>query len=85
MNGELLDKAEPIKSIDKGFDSVEIMKAAYGIGFSQCKVEFEWFLGQAKVMHEQSTERAAIVDEYLTSMLPISSHLYKYLRFIFIK
>lgn len=85
MNGKLLDKAEPIKSIDKGFDSLEIKKVAHNIGFSECKVEFEWFLGQAKVMHEQSAERAVIVDEYLSSVLPISSQLYKYLRFVFIK
>lgn len=85
MDGILLDQAEPIKSIDKGFDATEVVAAARAIGFSQCEVEYEWFLGQAKLMHEQSIGSTEIVDSYLTSTLPISSQLYKYLRFIFIK
>ncbi len=85
LNGELLEKAEPIKSIDKGFDASEVINAGYDIGFTQCRVEFEWFLGQAKVMHEQSTKRADLINDYLASVLPVSSSLYKYLRFIFIK
>ncbi len=85
LNADFLDNAEPIKSKDKGFDAGEVLATAKEIGFSKCRVEFEWFLGQAKVMHEQSLEKAHIVDEYLTSVLPVSSSLYKYLRFIFIK
>lgn len=85
MSAEFLDKAEPIKSKDKGFNADEVLATAKEIGFSDCKVEFEWFLGQAKVMHEQSLENAQVVDAYLNSVLPVSSSLYKYLRFIFIK
>lgn len=85
VNADVLDKAEPIKSKDKGFDANDVLATAKEIGFSECKIEFEWFLGQGKVMHEQSLEKALIVDEYLTSVLPASSSLYKYLRFIFIK
>lgn len=85
LDGALLEKAEPIKSHDKGFDAAEVLAAAREIGFSDCKVEYEWFLGQAKVMHEQSMEQAAAVDAYLVSVLPMSFQLYKYLRFIFIK
>ncbi|MGZ4994180.1 MAG: class I SAM-dependent methyltransferase [Methylobacter sp.] len=85
LNANLLDEAEPIKSKDKGFNADEVLATAKEIGFSECRVEFEWFLGQAKVMHEQSLEKAHIVDEYLTSVLPVSSPFYKYIRFIFIK
>ena len=85
INADVLDKAEPIKSKDKGFNADDVLATAKEIGFSECRVEFEWFLGQAKVMREQSLEKAHIVDEYLTSVLPVSSVLYKYLRFIFIK
>ena len=85
MDGTLLEKAEPIKSLDKGFDAEEVLVTARSIGFTDCRVEYEWFLGQAKIMHEQTQERAEIVDEYLNSVLPVSSQLYKYLRFIFIK
>jgi hypothetical protein len=64
---------------------VEVLEAARAIGFSDCRVEFEWFLGQAKVMHEQSLADAETVERYLNAALPVSSHLFKYLRFIFIK
>jgi ubiquinone/menaquinone biosynthesis C-methylase UbiE len=85
MDGNLLEKAEPIKSLDKGFNYQEVISTAQEIGFTQCKVEYEWFLGQAKVMHEQSKEASEIVENYLISVLPVSSHLFKYLRFVFIK
>lgn len=85
MDGKLLEQAEPIKSKDKGFDAGEVLAVARNIGFTGCNVEYEWFLGQAKVMHEQSKERVEIVDQYLHSVLPVSSQLYKYLRFVFIK
>lgn len=85
MNPELLEKAEPIKTKDKGFSASEVLQAARVIGFSECRVEFEWFLGQGKVMHEQSIIDAGIVEQYLNSALPMSSSLFKYLRFIFIK
>lgn len=85
MDGNLLEKAEPIKSLDKGFNSQEVLNAAREIGFTQCNVEYEWFLGQAKVMHEQSRVDSDIVEKYLNSVLPVSSHLFKYLRFVFVK
>ena len=85
MDADFLEKAEPGKSKDKGFDANEVLATAKAIGFNDCRVEFEWFLGQGKVMHEQSLEKACIVDEYLAAVLPASSSLYKYLRFIFIK
>lgn len=85
MNAELLEKAEPIKTHDRGFSAVEVLEAARNIGFSDCRVEFEWFLGQAKVMHEQSRVDVDTVETYLNAVLPVSSHLFKYLRFVFVK
>jgi ubiquinone/menaquinone biosynthesis C-methylase UbiE len=85
MDAEQLEKAEPIKSRDLGFSAGEILEAARTIGFSDCKVEFDWFLGQGKVMHEQSAGEADGIAQYLTSVLPVSASLFKYLRFIFIK
>lgn len=85
MSAELLEKAEPIKTHDQGFNAVEVLEAAREIGFSDCRVEFEWFLGQAKVMHEQSRADSDTVEQYLSAVLPVSSHLFKYLRFVFVK
>lgn len=83
--GEVLEMAEPIKSFDKGFDASEVLATASAIGFSVCEVEYEWFLGQGVILHEESAERVGSVDRYLRSVLPVSSALYKYLRFVFVK
>jgi ubiquinone/menaquinone biosynthesis C-methylase UbiE len=85
MDGSLLEKAEPIKSLEKGFDALEVLNCAHDIGFAECHVEYEWFLGQAKVMHEQSKADSDTVETYLNSVLPVSSHLFKYLRFVLVK
>lgn len=85
MNSELLEKAEPIKTHDKGFSAAEVLATARSIGFSDCRVEFEWFLGQSKVMHEQSQAVSDKIEQYLNSVLPVSTQLFKYLRFVLIK
>ncbi len=85
MDAEMLEQAEPGKTIEKGFDAGETVKFAQSLGFSTCMVEYEWYLGQAKVMHEQSVEISNLVEAYLNSTLPVSESLFKYLRFIFIK
>ena len=85
LNANQLEKAEPVKSINKGFSATEVLSAARTIGFTSCNVEYEWFLGQAKVMHEQSKSDSDTVENYLNAVVPVSSHLFKYLRFIFVK
>ena len=85
IDADLLEKAEPGKTLSKGFEANEVILAAKEIGFTSCKVEYEWFLGQAKVIHEQPTGNSDVVENYLNSVLPASSHLFKYLRFIFKK
>ena len=85
IDPNLLDQAEPIKSSNKGFVDQEVYKTALEIGFKECTVEYEWFLGQGNVMHNISHESANLIDAHLKSIKPISSPLYKYLRFIFKK
>lgn len=85
MNPELLEAAEPIKTHDKGFSALEVLETAKELGFSDCRVEYEWFIGQANVMHQQSKADSDRVEQYLNSVLPMSSSLFKYLRFVFVK
>jgi SAM-dependent methyltransferase len=85
LDADALEAAEPIKTRDHGFEASEVLRVAGEVGFSSCQVEYEWFLGQAKVMHEQSAASAQLVDAYLRMTLPASAHLYKYLRFVFRK
>jgi hypothetical protein len=44
------------------------------------EVTLDWFLGQAPVMHGDSFEMANRIDEHLRRLLPVTDHLYKYLR-----
>ena len=85
MDAEMLEQAEPGKTLEKGFDAGETVKYAQSLGFSKCMVEYEWFLGQAKVMHEQSIEHSKVIEAHLNATLPVSEPLFKYLRFIFVK
>jgi ubiquinone/menaquinone biosynthesis C-methylase UbiE len=85
MDPEQLEKAEPIKSRDLGFLADEVLATARRIGFSQSAVEFDWFLGQGKMIHEESSSNIELVNRYLISALPISSSLFKYLRFVFVR
>jgi len=85
MDPQQLEMAEPIKSRDLGFSASEVVTTARRLGFSDVKVEYDWFLGQAKVMHEGACGEVEVINSYLTSLLPVSSSFFKYLRFIFIK
>lgn len=82
VDGAMLDKAEPIKALKKGFDAKEMHDLTLSIGFSACRIDYDWFLGQGKVMHEQSFEHAEQIHAYLSSILPVASPLYKYLNFV---
>lgn len=85
VDGIMLDRAEPIKALQKGFDAKELHDLALSIGFSTCRIDYDWFLGQGKVMHEASVDLADQIDDYLSSILPVSSPLYKYLNLILTK
>jgi ubiquinone/menaquinone biosynthesis C-methylase UbiE len=77
--------AEFIKTQENGIDASEVLSLAKEIGFRDCVASYDWFLGQGKVMHGQSLADAAIVETYLHEVAPLSDHLFKYLRFDFIK
>jgi ubiquinone/menaquinone biosynthesis C-methylase UbiE len=73
--------AEYIKTQENGIDAGEVIELAHSIGFSDCQVKYDWFLGQGKVMHNQSFADAEIVETYLREVAPLSDRLFKYLRF----
>lgn len=77
--------AEPIKSVLGGFDPYEFQRDALAAGFSQCEVTLDWYAGQGTVLHGQSRDAMSIVDEYLRRVLPLSAHLYKYIRFVCVR
>lgn len=82
---ETFRQAEYSKSILGGIDAREVERRAPELGFSRCETRFEWFLGQAEVMHGRSFEEAARIEEYLRGVAPLSDHLFKYLQFVLVK
>ncbi len=74
--------AEPWKTLTGGLDLEEVRDVALASGFSDVVATPHWFLAQGPVMHRQSFEDAETIDRYLTTILPMSLHLYKYLRFV---
>jgi SAM-dependent methyltransferase len=73
--------AEYIKTQANGIDAGEVVELARDIGFSDCQVKYDWYLGQGKVMHGQSFADAEIIENYLREVAPLSDRLFKYLRF----
>jgi ubiquinone/menaquinone biosynthesis C-methylase UbiE len=78
----VFDKAEYTKTIMGGIDARDFERVVRDIGFSECETTYLWFLGQGAVMHTVSFEAAKTVDNYLRDALPLTRHLYKYLRFV---
>ncbi len=80
----VFSKAEYIKSIQGGIDAREFQAIARKVGFSDCQVRFEWFLGQAAVLHGQSTAAAEAIEAHLRRISPLSDQLFKYLQFMLV-
>jgi ubiquinone/menaquinone biosynthesis C-methylase UbiE len=70
--------AEPVKANDKGFKPEQILEDLREVGI-KAEVKYEWYLGQALVMHGQSFEAADIVNGHLARLLPASRSFFKYL------
>jgi ubiquinone/menaquinone biosynthesis C-methylase UbiE len=77
--------AEPIKSVLGGFDPYEFQRDALAAGFAQCEITLDWYAGQGTILHSQGPEAMANIDGYLRRVLPLSAHLYKYIRFVCVR
>ncbi|MBX3017648.1 MAG: class I SAM-dependent methyltransferase [Bdellovibrionaceae bacterium] len=85
LDATMLEKAEPGKTISRGFCAKEFELAAREIGFSECNFEYEWYLDQARIIHGSTRESSEGIEGYLQSILPASKSLFKYLRVVLIK
>ena len=74
--------AEPIKSVLGGFDPYEFQRDALSAGFASCEITLDWYAGQGAILHGQSEEAMKTVEAYLRRVLPLSAHLFKYIRFV---
>lgn len=81
VDAETFRIMEPVKQRG-GLDIAEFERAALLNGFKRVDVHFDWFLGQAHVMHNQSFADADVVNAYLQAALPATQHLFKYVWFV---
>lgn len=74
-------QAEPVKADAQGFDARETRDMLTRVGFADVRVEHEWFLGEAQVIHGDDPSLARPIADHLRRLLPASSDLFKYLWF----
>ena len=84
IDAAVFRKAEPSKELG-GIDPFAFRQLALKNGFKSCEIHFDWFLGNAKVLHQQGFEHEKIVMEYLQESLPISKGMFKYVWFVLYK
>lgn len=82
IDAEVVRNAEYIKSVLGGIEPNIFCTIAKEIGFKEISFEYDWFLGQGTIMHQHSFDEATKIDNYLKDSLPLSKHLYKYIKFI---
>jgi ubiquinone/menaquinone biosynthesis C-methylase UbiE len=70
--------AEPSKSNSRGLDPHELLTELSEIGFEP-SISYEWFLGEAQVLHGDSPAAADQISAHLREILPVSRQLFKYL------
>lgn len=85
LDASTLLKAEPGKTLAKGFDASEVKAFAQSLGFSHVELEYEWYIDQGRWVNSKPEGHAEVIDEYLLTLLPLTSPLYKYIRFVMIK
>ena len=77
--------AEFGKSLKGGFFEEEVLELLASVGFSEARIEYNWFLGQGILINDPDVETsqrlvvAEATDRVLQRALPISRMLYKYL------
>src|SRR5947209_3715149 len=64
-----------------GFSAADVVDLFESSGFSHAEHRYEWFLGQAVVLHDQSEKASGVVESYLRAALPVSAPLFKYVSF----
>jgi ubiquinone/menaquinone biosynthesis C-methylase UbiE len=81
IHPDVFRSAEFIKSQLGGFEPSEFEADARAAGFTHCETTYEWFLGQAALIHGPTPDHAQVVEAHLRRALPVSATLFKYLRF----
>jgi len=79
IDKNILRTAEHLKHDEGGFKEERLREMLAEVGFAEIDVRYEWFLGEAKVIHGEDEKTLLALRNYLTEILPLSRHLFKYL------
>ena len=83
LDAELIKKAEYLKHVKGGFQEEELYQYLTAAKFFQIHFQYQWFLGEAKVIRDPSRSSSApFLRTYLQEVLPLTRHLFKYISFI---
>lgn len=88
VDQDTFNTAEYNKNITGGFREEDLTVALLAAGFSNVKIDYYWFLGQAAVVNEGSlpkAERITTAKLFAATLqrgLPLTRHLFKYLGFV---
>ncbi|MDR3204773.1 MAG: class I SAM-dependent methyltransferase [Deltaproteobacteria bacterium] len=78
---EVVRLAEPIFLSKKGISEDHFRSALEQAGFVDLTFHYHWFLGEGRLMHDNSDPMAVVrVRDYLTEILPCSRPLFKYVE-----
>jgi len=90
---EVFNTAEYGKNIKGGFKEEELVTSLKDAGFSEVKINYHWYIGQAGLINndnfggtrDERIKNSNQFDEVLADLVPLSRHLYKYIGFVAIK
>lgn len=76
-------ESEFIKFKEGGFLAEELQEKVLSVGFKKCTINYIWFLGEGSITHGTRTKNSIKeFKKYMQDILPLSSHLFKYLSIV---
>ena len=88
VDKDIFNNAEYGKNIAGGFKEDEIKEKFLTIGFRKVDVSYHWYIGQGYLINdpefnkEERFKYADVMNKTLQKSMPLSRHLFKYLRVI---
>jgi ubiquinone/menaquinone biosynthesis C-methylase UbiE len=82
INLRTVQAAEHLKHVHNGFKEEVLNKELKQVGFTKVEIHYEWFLGEASIIHGEYSSAADTFRKLLQKNLPLSRHLFKYIRVI---
>lgn len=88
VDKDVFNQAEFGKNIKGGFREEELVAALKNIGFTDIQFFYHWFIGQGKLINDESMDRTArfahaeVMHDYLLKAMPLTRNLFKYVGFV---